>query len=72
MFATNEGSLDRAIRLVLGVALLALALAALSGVWQIVAGAAAVILLLTAAVGFCPLYRIFGISTCAVRPAARR
>ena len=29
-----------------------------------------VVMLVTAAVGFCPLYRVFGISTCKV-PASR-
>jgi len=64
---TNLGSLDRIIRAVVGVAALLGAFAIGSGsiafVLLMVVGA---ILLVTAAVGFCPLYRVFGISTCPV------
>ncbi len=54
----NLGSLDRIIRLVLGVALIAGGL--LLQTWF---GAIGVILVLTAALGFCPLYAMFGITT---------
>ncbi|MDZ4720009.1 MAG: DUF2892 domain-containing protein [Roseiflexaceae bacterium] len=70
MFATNESSLDRIIRLVLGIILFAVTFTMLTGIWQIVAGVLGVVMLATAAVGFCPLYRILGISTCPVRPAS--
>ncbi len=63
MFPQNEGALDRVIRLVIGVALGALVFTSLTGVWQIVAAIVAAILLLTAAVGFCPLYALFRVST---------
>jgi hypothetical protein len=59
---TNEGTLDRVIRVVLGVALLSLtvvgpkSLVGLVGIVPIVTGLA----------GFCPLYRLVGVSTCAV------
>jgi hypothetical protein len=72
MFATNESSLDRIIRAVLGIVLFALTFTMLTGIWQIVAGVLGLVMLATAAVGFCPLYRIVGISTCAVRPASSR
>lgn len=72
MFTANEGTPDRIIRLVLGIVLLALTFTALSGIWQIVAGIVGAIMLFTGAVGFCPLYRVLGISTCAARPSARR
>lgn len=55
----NVGSLDRIIRIVLGVAIIAGGIFAKS--WWGVLGAIPV---LTAALGFCPLYRIIGLSTC--------
>lgn len=65
----NIGTLDRALRTVLGVALLVLAfggvMPALSvGAPKWIAGAAGLILLATAALRLCPLYAIFGIRTC--------
>ena len=56
---TNESGLDRAIRVVLGVALLSLVFAGPKTLWGLVG----LIPLITGAVGFCPLYRLLGIST---------
>ncbi len=68
---TNESSIDRIIRLVVGivalVAAFAVGLGSLGGIILAVVG---VVMLVTAAVGFCPLYRVFGLSTCKV-PAAK-
>jgi hypothetical protein len=72
MFTANEGTLDRGVRLVAGLILLALVFTTLSGIWQIVAAVAGLILLATSAIGFCPLYAVFGIATCARQPTARR
>lgn len=66
LFVRNESSLDRIIRAVVGIVALVLAFTTLTGVVQVIALVVGVILLFTAAVGFCPLYRIFGISTCPV------
>jgi type IV secretory pathway TrbD component len=57
----NESLVDRAIRAVIGViaAVVAFSVGAGSGL-GIVLLLVAVILLVTAAVGFCPLYRVFG------------
>jgi hypothetical protein len=44
-FKVNEGGLDRAARVGVGLGLLA-----------------------TGALGFCPLYKVFGLSTCPARP----
>lgn len=67
----NEGSLDRIIRAVVGVALLAAwVLGWIGGTLAVVLGVVAIVLVVTAAVGFCPLYRVFGMSTCPV-PAKR-
>lgn len=68
-FGANEGTIDRVIRIVLGVGLGALALAgAVSAPWLYVVWVVAAIALVTGIVGFCPLYALFRIST---KPAAR-
>ena len=61
----NIGALDRALRVVIGLVLLAYAVPIgfpVTG-WNGV-GWIGVIPLLTAAVGTCPLYSVIGISTC--------
>ena len=64
----NESGADRIIRVVIAIAAVVGAFAIGFSSWVawllIVVGA---IMLVTAATGFCPLYRIFGISTCRVR-----
>jgi hypothetical protein len=72
MFTVNEGTLDRGIRLVAGLILLALVFMTMTGIRQIVAAVAGLILLATAAIGFCPLYALFDVTTCPRQPAARR
>ena len=57
---TNVGGIDRILRAVIGLALIALAWAGTIGVW----GWIGVVPLLTAAVGFCPLYTMLGFSSC--------
>ena len=63
MFPQNEGALDRGIRLVLGIVVGVAVFTVLSGAWQIIAGIVAAILLVTAAVGFCPLYALLHLNT---------
>lgn len=61
---SNESSLDRIIRGILGVVLLLVAfLAVPAGALQIVLIVVGAIALITGAIGFCPLYRILGLST---------
>ncbi len=62
----NESTVDRIIRAVVGVAALLGAFAIGSGVTFVALLVVGAILLVTAAVGFCPLYRVFGINTCPV------
>jgi len=62
----NMGTVDRGIRAVVGVVLLVL-LFALQGSIRYI-GLLGIVMLLTAAVGSCPLYKPFGIRTC---PAPR-
>ena len=61
----NEGTLDRVIRIVVGVGLLSLVFVGPATPWGLVGIAP----LLTGVVGFCPGYRLFGLDT---RGAARR
>ena len=56
----NVGTVDRVIRAVLGIVLIALALTGTIGWW----GWLGVVPLLTAAVGWCPPYAMLGINTC--------
>ncbi|MBI1351874.1 MAG: DUF2892 domain-containing protein [Actinomycetales bacterium] len=61
---TNENGIDRAVRIII-------AIAAVLGAWAVGFGSVlgvillvvAAIMVLTAVTGFCPLYRIFGLST---------
>ena len=55
----NEGSLDRAIRLLIGLALLSLFFVGPRTPWALLG----FIPLLTGALGVCPAYRLFGFST---------
>ena len=57
----NIGSIDRTVRAVVGLALIAAVLFGLIGPW----GWIGVVLLATALFRFCPAYLPFGINTCA-------
>ena len=57
---TNEGMIDRALRVVAGLLLLALMFTGTIGVW----GWIGVVPLLTGAIGWCPLYTVLGFNTC--------
>jgi hypothetical protein len=59
----NLSNLDRGIRAILAVVLLVLGSVVLTGTLSVVAYVLAVVMLLTAVVGFCPLYKLLGIST---------
>ena len=74
----NEGTFDRIVRGVIGAILLAVVamslegpIALVEGVFAIVIGVAGAMLLLTGLIGWCPAYALFGLSTCADRPAPR-
>lgn len=63
----NEGTLDRTLRAIAGIVLVAAWLLGwLTGTLAVVLGIVGAVLLITAAVGFCPIYRLFGMNTCAV------
>jgi hypothetical protein len=57
---TNENPADRALRIGVGLALLSLTLFGPQTWWGLVG----LIPLITGVVGVCPVYRMFGISTC--------
>lgn len=66
----NTGNADRAVRVVVAVvAVVAAFLLGFGSVGGIILLVVAAVMLVTAAVGFCPLYRVFGINTCKVAPA---
>jgi hypothetical protein len=60
----NEGTIDRVVRIALGLALLALTVIAPQTWW----GFIGVVPLLTGVVGFCPLYTLLGVRTCSAPP----
>ncbi len=63
MFTRNLGTVDRAIRIVAGLAILALVFVGPTTPW----GWLGVVPLLTGLIGFCPAYCPLGISTCPLR-----
>lgn len=56
----NMGTVDRTARILIGLALIVLALMGTIGVW----GWVGVVLVATAALGNCPLYSVLGFNTC--------
>ncbi|MBY0575260.1 MAG: DUF2892 domain-containing protein [Gallionellaceae bacterium] len=55
----NAGTIDRALRVIVGLVLIALAATGTVGMW----GWIGIMPLLTGAIGICPAYSIFGINT---------
>ena len=60
---SNVGGIDRVVRIVAGLVLIALAATDTVGWW----GWLGLVPLATGALGWCPPYAIFGFSTCAVK-----
>jgi hypothetical protein len=60
--SANVGGVDRILRVLAGLALLALTLTGQIGVW----GWIGVVPLATGLFKFCPLYRVLGLNTCPV------
>ena len=61
----NEGAIDRIIRAIVGLVLIALVFVGPQTPW----GWVGLIPLVTGIVGFCPAYRIFGLSSCPMKKA---
>lgn len=57
---TNEGSADRLVRVVIGLALIAMVFVGPRTPW----GWVGLLPLITGLVGFCPAYRLLGVNTC--------
>jgi hypothetical protein len=62
----NVGGIDKILRIVAGLALIALAIAGIGSPWTWIG----VVPLLTGVVGFCPFYPLLGLSTCPTKNAA--
>ncbi|HCJ50732.1 MAG: hypothetical protein AUJ88_07220 [Gallionellaceae bacterium CG1_02_56_997] len=60
---SNEGILDRALRVIAGLALIGLTLSGNIGAW----GWIGIVPLLTGALGICPIYSILGLNTCPMK-----
>lgn len=65
MLKVNEGSLDRAVRALLGIGLISIVFVGPQTPW----GWLGLIPLATALMGWCPLYSVLGINTCGVKAA---
>lgn len=67
MLKNNVGTIDRALRFIIGLGVLSLVFVGPKTLW----GWVGIVPLLTAALGTCPLYTVLGLSTCPVKTAAR-
>lgn len=61
----NVGNVDKVIRIILGLVLIALVFVGPQTPW----GWIGIIPLATGLIGFCPLYTVFGINTCGTKKA---
>jgi Protein of unknown function (DUF2892) len=60
---TNEGGIDRVLRVVAGLALIALAGTGTIGLW----GYIGIVPLATGLMGWCPVYSLLGLNTCPMK-----
>ncbi len=60
----NEGTLDRTMRVLLGLALLSIVFVGPKTLWGLVG----LVPLVTGLIGSCPLYTLLGLRTCPVEP----
>jgi len=66
MFKTNEGTLDRVLRVAAGLVLLSLFVLFPDASWRYWS-LIGVVPIVTGLIGWCPLYTVLGLSTCPVR-----
>jgi hypothetical protein len=64
---TNMGSIDRILRVIVGLVLLGLAYTGTFGSWAWAGYTVGAIMLGTAAIGWCPPYALFGWKTCGIK-----
>jgi hypothetical protein len=65
MFKSNVGGIDRILRIVAGLLLIALTLMGIIGVW----GWIGIVLLATGLLRTCPIYSLLGFNTCPMSTA---
>jgi len=65
---TNEGKLDRILRIVVGLGLLSLVFVGPQTLWGLVG----LVPLLTGLAGYCPLYQVFGFNTCPFKTVGKQ
>jgi hypothetical protein len=63
MALKNEGTIDRVLRVALGLAVLSLVFMGPESAW----GWVGLVPLVTGLIGVCPVYSILGINTCSIR-----
>lgn len=61
---TNVGTLDRVLRIIAGIALVAVALGLFGPAYQTIWGWVGLVPLATGLAGWCPLYKALGLKTC--------
>lgn len=66
MFKTNEGTIDRVLRVVAGLVLLSLFFVYPDSSWRYWT-LIGIVPIATGLMGWCPLYTVFGLSTCPVK-----
>ncbi|EDZ48229.1 conserved hypothetical protein [Rhodobacterales bacterium Y4I] len=59
----NEGTLDRALRVILGLILLSLVFIGPQTLWGLIG----LVPLATGVMGYCPVYQILGLNTCPLK-----
>ncbi len=59
----NVGTVDRALRIILGLGLLSLTVVGPQTLWGLIG----IVPLMTGALSFCPLYPILGLNTCSLQ-----
>ncbi len=64
---TNEGTIDRALRIIAGLALVGLAATGTIGAW----GWIGIVPIATGLIGWCPAYTMLGINTCPMKTDAK-
>jgi len=63
LFPRNEGTVDRTLRVLVGIGILSLAFVGPHSPW----GYLGLLPIVTGLVGTCPAYTIFGLSTCPIK-----
>lgn len=65
---SNMGSIDRGLRIIVGLVLVGLALADVIGWW----GWIGIVPIITGAIGNCPAYSILGVNTCSSKQCDKK